>query len=180
MKTKLKKWKRVSSRRVYTNPYMAIDEERVVLPTGAIKKYYLSNQDRLAVHIIATDEKGMFLLQKEYRYPVDDVIYELPGGSVEKKETPLAAAKREFREETGYRARNWRSLGNFYATPSRTNLRFFVYLATGLRYVGDAPEETEFFEHEWVSEAKLRKMVKNGTLKVQTDLASLFLYYQAK
>jgi hypothetical protein len=47
-------------------------------------------------------------------------------------------------------------------------------------FVGDSPDEAEFLEHEWVSEAKLRYMVKNGTLDIQTELAALLLYYFTK
>lgn len=180
MKSSLKKWKQLSSKRAYTSEYIAIDEDRVLLPNGAVKKYYLSNQDRSAVSIIPIDARGRFLLQKEYRYPVRKVMYGFPGGLVEKKEQPLPAAKRELREETGYRAKTWRKLGAFYASPSRTNLRFFVYTATNLSFIGESPDEGEFLEHEWVSQRKLRNMLKNGTINVQTELASLLLYFQTK
>lgn len=178
MKSGLKSWKQLSSRRVYKSPYIAIDEDRVILPNGTVKKYYLSNQNRSAVSVLAFDNRGRFLLQKEYRYPVGKVMYSFPGGLVENGEKTLSAAKREFREETGYKAKNWRHLGSFYASPSRTNLRFFVYIAQDLTFVGDTPDEGEFLEHEWVSERKLRNMVKNGTINVQTELASLLLYFQ--
>lgn len=180
MKTSLRSWKKISSKRAYKNPYMVIDEHQVILPSGEKKPYYVSNQDRLAVCVIARDNKKRFLIQKEYRYPTDKVLYEFPGGLVNKRETPLQGAKREFQEETGYRARSWKKLGSFYASPSRTNLRFYVYVAEHLTFTGDSPDEAEFLEHEWLPESKLRNMVKNGTLEIQTELAALFLYYFIK
>ena len=180
MKTTLKPWKKISSKRAYKNPYMVIDEHRVILPNGKRSSYYVSNQDRDAVCIITCDKKNRFLIQKEYRYPTGKVLYEFPGGLLNKREAPLRGAKREFQEETGYCARTWEKLGSFYASPSRTNLRFFIYLAKDLAFIGDSPDEAEFLEHEWVSEQKLRNMVKNGTLSIQTELAALFLYYFTK
>jgi len=180
MKTSLRSWEKISSKRAYKNPYMVIDEHRIVLPNGEKKSYYVSNQDRLAVCIIARDSMGRFLIQKEFRYPAGKVLYEFPGGLVEKRETPLQGAKREFQEETGYRARNWKLLGSFFASPSRTNLRYFAYAAKDLVFIGDSPDEAEFLEHEWVRELKLRNMVKNGTLNTQTELAVLLMYYLTK
>jgi ADP-ribose pyrophosphatase len=178
MRTRLKPWKRISTRIAYKNPYMLVEEDSVLLPNGKKGKYFLSNRNRSAVTILAFNSAGKILVQREFRYPVGAVIHCFPGGLVELGEKLLPASKREFQEETGYQARSWESLGSFYASPSRTNLKFFVYIAKEVTFVGDSPDEAEFLEHEWVSLRKLRTMVKNGTISVQTDLACLLLFSQ--
>lgn len=180
MKTKLKKWKRLSTRIVSSNPYSKLEEDVVLLPNGKKKKYYLSNRDRLAVSIVAEDARGRILIQKEYRYPVDRVVYEFPGGMVDRGESPLHGAKREFEEETGFTARAWKKLGTYFGSPSRTNLVFHVYFATGLVQRGSNPDDAEFLEHEWISKNQLHSLAKSGTMTSQTMIASAFLYLESR
>lgn len=155
---------------------MHVEEDMVLVPGVGKKRYYISNRNRGAVIILAKNTKNKFLLQKEYRYPVNKVIYEFPGGMVDIGETPLRGAKREFREETGYRARRWKKIGEFYGSPSRTNLMFSVYVASDLIFVGEKPDPSEFLEHEWVREVQLRQMIKRGKIKTQTVLTAFILY----
>lgn len=180
MKTNLKKWITISTKRLHTNPYVSLDEDVIGLPSGRKSKYYITNRSRVAVVIVATDKKGRFLLQKEFRYPLGKVIYEFPGGLVKKNETPLKAAKREFFEETGFRCGKMNKLGDFFAAPSSTNVIYYSYHASDLIFEGMKPDVNEYLEHEWVSKKELRRMIKNGTLKVQSALATLLLYFQNK
>ena len=175
MKTKLKTWKRLSTRTLVKNPYLHVEEDRVLLPTGETTKYYISDRKTKAVSIIAINANSKILLQKEYRYPVGKVIYEFPGGRVDKRETFLQAAKRELREETGISATEWKKLGQFYASVSHGGVVFSGYIAKGLQQGVSDPDPAEFVEHEWVSMAKLRQLLKNGTIVGQTTLAMLYL-----
>jgi len=112
MKTKLKKWKKISSKKVYEG-YFNVLKDVVLLPNKKKYNYYLSGSNKKSVIMFPVDSKGRILLTKEYRYPVDKVIYQSIGGTVEKNETPLHAAKRELVEETGFRAKKIKLLGNF-------------------------------------------------------------------
>lgn len=175
MKSRLKAWKHLSSRTLVKNPFEHLEEDLVLLPTGEKKKYYISNRKERAVSVIVIDQVGKILLQKEFRYPVGKVIYEFPGGLVNPREPFLHAAKRELEEETGFRAKNWKSLGKFYASVSRSGVLFEGFVATELRQGIARPDPAEFFEHEWVSMKKLRQLLKNGTIVGQTTLAMLYL-----
>lgn len=175
MKTKIKPWKHISSRTLIKNPYEHFEEDIVLLPTGKRSKYFISNRHVRAVSIIVLDERKQILLQKEFRYPVGRVVYEFPGGLVKRGESFLKAAKRELQEETGIMAKKWRKLGTFYASVSRSGVVFGGFCAQQIQKGDPNPDPTEFIEHEWVSQSKLRSLLKNGTIVGQTTLAMLHL-----
>ena len=85
-----------------------------------------------AIALIALDEAGRVLLVKQYRHAVRAVTLEIPAGTLEPGEEPLAAAQRELREETGYRAGQLDRLGGIYTAPGFSTEYIHFYLATQL------------------------------------------------
>ena len=83
--------------------------------------------------------------------------WEFPGGHLEDGETLNEALKRELEEETGYRAKNWNSLGYINTTPGICTEKLYLYLATDLTYVGDHPDEGEILK---CSEYKLSDVLE--------------------
>jgi len=179
MRTKLKKWKKMSSRIVYNNRYFTIFHDKVKLPDGRLYNYYLNHKKGRAVTILPIDKKRRILLAKEFRYPIGKVIYNSVGGGVRKNETPLHAAKRELKEETGYTASQFIFLGNFYSNPGRAGTIFYAYLARGLKDGKSEPEHAEFLELEFLSPSKVAEMIKKGKIK-EPFLMSAFLLYKLK
>ena len=78
-------------------------------------------------------------LVRQYRHPIGRYLLELPAGGLEPGEEPLAAAKRELREEVGLEAREWTSLGSFFSSPGFANERLHAFLARGLVRVPSRP-----------------------------------------
>jgi len=176
MKTKLKKWKKISSRVLFHNKYFNVHEDTVRRPDGSLSKYYINHPHGRAVHVLAFDDKGRMLLTKEYRHPVGRVIFDVIGGSIEHDETPLQAAKRETLEETGFTATHWKLLGTYYANPSRSGTVFYVFMATGLRAGLAHPEPGEYIEVEFLPVRRLDSMMKSGKIEDAYFLASYYLY----
>ncbi|MBI5566942.1 MAG: NUDIX hydrolase [Chloroflexi bacterium] len=85
-----------------------------------------------AIALIALDETGRVLLVKQYRHAVRAVTLEIPAGTLEPGEEPLAAAQRELREETGQRAGQLDRLGGIYTAPGFSTEYIHFYLATQL------------------------------------------------
>lgn len=86
-----------------------------------------------AVCVVPLTEDGQVILERQYRYPLDRVITEIPAGKLDAAtEDPLEAAKRELKEETGYSAAEWIPLGDFYPAAAYSDERICIFLARGL------------------------------------------------
>jgi ADP-ribose pyrophosphatase len=178
MKTKLKKWKTISSKVVFRNKYIKVYHDVVRLPGGEKYNYYYKNKKGRAALVLPVDTKGRLMIAKEFRYPTGKIIYGAIAGSVDKGETPLQAAKREFREETGYIAKKFEPLGYFYGNPGRSGSTFHVFLARGIKKVGPPRFETaENVEIEFMSCNFFEKLVSQNEI-VDPFLMSIYLLYK--
>ena len=120
-----------------------------------------------------------FVLVRQFRTAVGQKIWEFPAGTLEKKETPLACAKREIIEEIGYRAKTWKKLVSFYPAPGISTELMHVFVATDLVPDKMVLDEDEFIEKRIVSFSRLQKMVFNGTMVDAKTMLS-FLYFCRK
>ena len=105
-----------SAKTVLRTKVFNVTQERVVIPAGVEVEKHLVRHRGAAV-IMARKAQGQVLLIRQFRLPLRRDTWELPAGVVDKGETPLRAAKRELREETGYRARSWKKLFAFFPSP---------------------------------------------------------------
>jgi 8-oxo-dGTP pyrophosphatase MutT (NUDIX family) len=151
---------------VYRGPFFSVDDETLVDPEGVqIRRVTVRHPGGAAV--LPVDEKGRILLVRQYRHAVLDSLWELPAGRIDKGEKPLQTAKREFAEETGYRAAHWKKLGMIYPSPGMLDERLHLYLATGLREAGKLAQhhdEDERVTLRWFTSKELDAMIANGKL----------------
>ena len=146
MERKLQKnmnpWQTLSSREIYRNEWMRVREDRVITPGGKPGIYGVVETSP-AIGIVTLDENLQTYLVGQYRYPLKTYSWEIPEGGAEPGETPLKAAKRELREETGLLAAKWTRLGSLYTSNSITNEIGYVFLAESLTEGDAKPEHTE-------------------------------------
>lgn len=134
-------------RRVNTYQGIIVDVETdmVKLQNGAITMREVVRHPG-GVSVVALDEDGTVALVRQYRYPFQTHLWELPAGKLEPGEEPLPAAKRELSEETGLEADSWTDLGALYATPGYCTETLYLYLAEGLHQGEAHPDPNEFLD----------------------------------
>lgn len=120
---------RLNRRKVFANHWLTLYEDQVKFSSGLVGQYAVI--DRLnGVMVLALNSNREVLLIDQYRYPINQRSWEIPGGAVEKNEPSLVAGQRELQEETGLVATNWRLIGNFYPANGLMTDQCDIYLAT--------------------------------------------------
>ena len=122
-------WRRRSSTYVIESPHLRIRSDELELPSGVVlPNYYVRESTGFAMIFALTPQRNVVLV-RQYRYGIDEVIIELPAGSIDTGEAPLVCAQRELTEETGYTAARWERLSVVPAEPVRSNSYLHAFLA---------------------------------------------------
>jgi ADP-ribose pyrophosphatase len=181
MTKKIKKWKTLSSKLILDHKQMKISEDIVELPNGK-KSIYVRRtpSENDSVIIIAIDAMGKILIQQEYSYPPDKIMYQLPGGSMLSGETVLEAAHREAAEESGIDAKNAQIIGSYYVNNRLSDKKQNVVLFADIFKSKLKEDGDEFIETMWISEAKLFKMIASGKIDNINLLAAINIWLQKR
>jgi ADP-ribose pyrophosphatase len=156
----------LSSKTVYKGKVFEVTSDRVQEPNGvtAIREVIHHSGSVVVLAVDDTGAEPRILLERQYRYAAKEYLLELPAGRIDPGEKPLAGAKRELLEETGYRAKDWRRALYFYASPGFLDETMAIYMAGGLT-AGDAqPEADESIECELVPLSGAIAMVLSGEI----------------
>ena len=121
----------ISSKEVLKNKLFRIVDEVATDPSGFQIHRFIVRHPGSAV-MMPVDEKERILLVKQFRLPAERDLWELPAGRLDPNESPLKAAKRELREETGLTARKWVKLASFWASPGYVDEKMSLFLAFDL------------------------------------------------
>ena len=140
-------WTTVSTRPIYTNPWIRVREDVAAMPDGRHTIYGVV-EGKPAVGVLPFVDHDTVLLVGQYRYVFERFCWEIPTGAREPGEHELDAARRELAEETGYVARDFEKVCTFQSSKSFLWEIVDVYLATGAAPAANfhAPDSTEFIE----------------------------------
>ena len=144
-----------------------MSSDEVKEPNGVVARRDVVHHSGSVV-ILAIDETGSeprVLLERQYRYAARDYLWELPAGSIDPGEKPLAAGRRELLEETGYRARRWKRALRFYPSPGFLDEIMTIYLARGLTSGKAQPEADERIAYQLVPLSQTIDMVLSAKIR---------------
>ncbi len=174
----LRPWQRLSSRELYSNHWLRVQVDQVELPNGRPYDYTLIHRFADGVAALVLDDQNRVLLEQEYRYPVDEVIWQLPGGLIDPHEEPLPAMQRELAEETGYVAESWEYLGQFWDNPALSAMKIHLFLARNARPGAETHfDEAEFVTVTWQSWEWIKEAVRTGEIKERVLLSALGMLF---
>ncbi|MDR1159491.1 MAG: NUDIX hydrolase [Syntrophomonadaceae bacterium] len=137
--------KTIASQKVFSGRIVSLRVDTVLLPNGKRASREIIEHNG-AVAIVALDDENNIYLVRQYRKAAQKVMLEIPAGTLDPGEEPLAAAKRELREEIGARAGHWEKICSYYSSPGFCTEELTVYLAAGLTAGDPDPDPDEFLE----------------------------------
>jgi 8-oxo-dGTP pyrophosphatase MutT (NUDIX family) len=138
-----KPWQTLSSKEIYDNKWIRVEEHQVINPGGGAGIYGKVHFKNKAIGVIPIDEHGNTWLVGQYRYTLNAYSWEIPEGGCPLGTEPLDSAKRELKEETGITANNWKLLMKFHTSNSVTDEEGFIFLAEGLKFGEPELEQSE-------------------------------------
>jgi ADP-ribose pyrophosphatase len=133
-----------------------------------------------AAVILPILDDGSIVLIRNYRFAVEETLYELPAGMLDDGEDPAVGAARELTEETGYAAGRLEKLGQYYTGPGTCNELRHAFVAMGLSAGPQRLEAYEQIETEAISDADVRAMVADGRIHDAKTIATLCLWWLLK
>lgn len=168
-------WQTVSSKIVYTCPWLKVREDGIIRPDGETGTYMVVERSP-SVFIVPIDENDTVTLIRLYRYPTNVYSWEIPGGGADEDDL-LAAAKRELQEETGLEAKEWQQIGEFQMINGFCNEWGTVFIAKNLIETQSHEKEEEgITETKKVAFDDVLQMIKNGEI---TDCQTIAAVMQA-
>jgi ADP-ribose pyrophosphatase len=174
-----KGWKRLGRKKVFEarngkTVYMELFQDTVQTPKGRTLSYTHYRSSDVVIVVPFLDKKTLVMI-KQYRYPLGKVLLEFPAGHVEKGESPLATAKRELREETGYSAKRVEHVYDYHPSVSKSRQVVHVFFAAGLAGGKTDHDSTEDIDVEIVKIASLRDMIRKRKVENAGTLIAYLL-----
>jgi ADP-ribose pyrophosphatase len=162
----------LKSTEIYTGRLIQLKVDRIIEPGGV-------RAEREVVHhagsvvILAHSGDGRIVLVRQYRYAARQSLWELIAGGLEPGERPLAAARRELLEETGYRAGKFRLLFDFFPSPGILTEKMFLVEATELTRSKAQPDPDERIRVGHFTPVQVMKMIKSRRIRDAKTLVGL-------
>jgi ADP-ribose pyrophosphatase len=157
-------WRTLTTRDVYTNPWIRVREDVAELPDGRTTLYGVVHCSP-AVGVLPFLDANTVVLVGQYRYVARDFYWEMPTGGVRPDESEEAAVQRELAEEAGYEAARLVKLCSFHSSKSVVDETAHIYLAEGLRPVSRPGDDTEFIEVKAFAFDEVVRMVETSEIR---------------
>ncbi|MCI9557176.1 MAG: NUDIX hydrolase [Lawsonibacter sp.] len=168
--------RRVSSKTIFEGRIIKVTLDQAELPNGKLAAREVVEHPG-GVAVLALEEDNTTYLVKQFRYPIQQLLLELPAGKLDGPEDHLLAAKRELSEETGLEAEEWTYMGSILASPGFCTERLHMYLARKLSHKKQHLDEDEFLNVVPIPFDALVRQVMDGS---QDDAKTVAAVLKAK
>jgi ADP-ribose pyrophosphatase len=170
----------LSSEVVYEGPLFRVLHDKLIEPGGRHSERDVIRHHGSVVILAIDSAKNKrdpwIVMERQYRHAARQFLWELPAGKLDPGEDALAGAQRELAEETGYSAKKWKPLVEYYASPGFLGESMKVFVAEGL-VAGDAhPEEDEKIDFRLVKLSEVVKQIEKGAILDGKTLTGVLLY----
>ena len=162
----------LTSEQTFDGRLLKVYADRVRLPDGTESSREIVRHPG-AVVVIAVLDNGKLLFERQFRYPLGRVFLEMPAGKIDPGEHILDTARRELREETGYKAKIWRHLGVLHTAIGYSDERIEIFWAQGLTYVGSELDHDEILEVVELSLSDALLAVRDGEITDGKTIAAI-------
>lgn len=163
---------RISSEPVFEGKLLKVQRDTVRLPNGGqATREYIRHPG--AVAVVALLDDGRVLLERQFRYPLQRVMIELPAGKLDAGEDPLVCGQRELLEETGYTAREWAPAARIHNAVAYADEVIHLWFARGLQPGPRKLDEGEFIDLMTVTEAEFDALAQQGEISDVKTLIGL-------
>ena len=126
------------------------------------------------VVVVAQKTLDTILMVKQYRFAIKQESIELPAGRLEKGESPDSAIKRELEEETGFRAKYWKSLGFIYSSPGIFDEKLYLYYANDLEFLNPHPDDGEIIDYFEYNTDEVLNMIDEGLINDSKTICGIY------
>jgi ADP-ribose pyrophosphatase len=159
----------------YEGHFLKVQKDTIRLPDGkTTKREYIKHPG--AVVVLPLFDDGSILLERQFRYPLQDVFIEYPAGKIDPNEDPMECAKRELQEETGYTAKTWKFVCTIHNAIAYSDEHLDIFLATGLTAGESKLDEGEFLETFKATVPEMLQWIREGKVSdVKTVIGTFWL-----
>jgi len=170
----------LSSESVFEGPLFRVLRDRLIEPGGKLATRDIVRHNGSVVVLAIDNSKSKkdpwIVVERQYRHAANRFLWELPAGKLEPGEDPLLGAQRELAEETGYRAKKWKPLVEYYASPGFLGESMKVFVAEGLVAGDSHPEDDEQIAFRLVKLSELLKLIELGAILDGKTLSSVLSF----
>ena len=163
-----------SSEAIFTSPRFSLAREVFRIDSVTVERPVIHHPG--AVAILAQPNPDQVLLVRQFRYPLKRWTLEIPAGTIDSGEEPLATAQRELSEEAGYAADHWQELIRFYPAVGVSDEEMVLYVASSLSESPGTPDVGELIGRELVALKDIPALQQQGMIcDAKTIMALSFL-----